>query len=131
MKEIIKKILKESDVDYWKDYAENKKQSDELENQINKGDGILGKLLSDTRMDKNDNVYTKWFPTRFAVDALGSEAHIPLFKEFTQYCKKKFGLKDKADIYMIWLDYTLNILIPSIVSLSKKILETLSIVQII
>ena len=91
MKEIIKKILKESDVDYWKDYAESKKQSDERKSK--EEDGILGKLLSDTRMDKNDNVYTKWFPTRFAVDALGSEAHILLFKEFTQYCKKEFGLK--------------------------------------
>ena len=98
------KVMGESDLDYWKDYAESKKQSDERA----KEGGILGKLLSDTKMDKNENVYTKWFPTRFAVDALGlgSEAHIPLFKEFTQYCKKKFGLRDKADIYMIWLDYT-------------------------
>ena len=98
------KVMGESDLDYWKDYAESKKQSDERA----KESGILGKLLSDTKMDKNENVYTKWFPTRFAVDALGlgSEAHIPLFKEFTQYCKKKFGLRDKADIYMIWLDYT-------------------------
>jgi len=104
MKNVIRKILKESDVDYWKDYAESKKQSDERKE--NKETGILGKLLSDTRMDKNDNVYTKWFPTRFAVDALSSEAYTPLFKEFTQYCKKKFGLRDKADIYMIWLDYT-------------------------
>lgn len=104
MKNLIRKILKESDLDYWKDYAERKKKDDERKEK--KEDGILGKLLSDTRMDKNDNVYTKWFPTRFAVDALGSEAYIPLFKEFTQYCKKKFGLRDKADIYMIWLDYT-------------------------
>ena len=104
MKEIIKKILSESDVDYWKDYAESKKQSDER--KANEEDGILGKLLADTRMDKNDNVYTKWFPTRFALDALGSNAYTPLFKEFTQYCREKFGLKDKADIYMIWLDYT-------------------------
>ena len=98
------KVMGESDLDYWKDYAESKKQSDERA----KESGILGKLLSDTKMDKNENVYTKWFPTRFTVDALGlgSEAHIPLFKEFTQYCKKKFGLRDKADIYMIWLDYT-------------------------
>ena len=107
MKNLIRKILKESDIDYWKDYAERKKQSDER--KANKEDGILGKLLSDTKMDKNDNVYTKWFPTRFAVDALGSEAYIPLFKEFTQYCKKKFGLKDKSDIYMIWLDYTRSV----------------------
>ena len=107
MKNLIRKILKESDIDYWKDYAERKKQSDER--KANKEDGILGKLLSDTKMDKNDNVYTKWFPTRFAVDALGSEAYIPLFKEFTQYCKKNFGLKDKSDIYMIWLDYTRSV----------------------
>jgi hypothetical protein len=102
------KVMGESDLDYWKDYAESKKQSDERA----KEGGILGKLLSDTKMDKNENVYTKWFPTRFAVDALGlgSETHIPLFKEFTQYCKKKFGLRDKADIYMIWLDYTTSVI---------------------
>ena len=51
MREIIEKILKESDVDYWKDYAESKKQSDER--KANEEDGILGKLLADTRMDKN------------------------------------------------------------------------------
>lgn len=98
------KAMGESDLDYWKDYAESKKQSDERA----KEGGILGKLLSDTKMDKNENVYTKWFPTRFAVDALGlgSGVRLMLFKEFTQYCKKKFGLRDKADIYMIWLDYT-------------------------
>ena len=72
----------DENVDYWKDYAESKKQSDELEKQIKKGDGILGKLLSDTRMDKNYNVYTEWFPTRFALDALTSEAYMLLFKEF-------------------------------------------------
>ena len=99
----------DENVDYWKDYAESKKQSDELEKQIKKGDGILGKLLGDTKMDKNDNVYTKWFPTRFAIDALGSNAYILLFKEFTQYCKKEFGLNDKADIYKLWLDYTHNV----------------------
>jgi len=43
LKEIIKKILKESDVDYWKDYAESKKQSDER--KANGENGILGKLL--------------------------------------------------------------------------------------
>lgn len=98
------KAMGESDLDYWKDYVESKKQSDERA----KEGGILGKLLSDTKMDKNENVYTKWFPTRFAVDALGlgSGVRLMLFKEFTQYCKKKFGLRDKADIYMIWLDYT-------------------------
>ena len=92
-------------VDYWKDYAERKKQSDELEKQIKKGDGVLGKLLSDTRMDKDYNVYTKWFPTRFALDALTSEAHMLLFKEFERYCKEKFGL-DKVDSYALWIDYT-------------------------
>ena len=107
--ELMKVAEFNEDVDYWKDYAESKKQSDELEKQIKKGDGILGKLLSDTKMDKNDNVYTKWFPTRFAVDALGSDAYMLLFKEFTQYCKKEFGLKDKADIYKLWLDYTNNV----------------------
>ena len=96
------KAMGESDLDYWKDYVESKKQSDERA----KEGGILGKLLSDTKMDKNENVYTKWFPTRFALDALGGKSHILLFKEFAQYCKKKFGLRDKADIYMIWLDYT-------------------------
>ena len=96
------KVMGESDLDYWKDYAESKKQSDERA----KEGGILGKLLSDTKMDKNENVYTKWFPTRFAVEALMSKAYFPLFKEFAQYCKEKFGLMDKADIYMIWLDYT-------------------------
>jgi hypothetical protein len=106
LKRIVKKVIKESDLDYWKDYAESKKQDDERKE--NEETGILGKLLSDTIVDKNDNVYTKWFPTRFALDAIGigSKAHIPLFKEFTQYCKKKFGLEDKSDIYMIWLDYT-------------------------
>ena len=104
MKNLIRKILKESDIDYWKDYAESKKQSDERAEE----GGILGKLLSDTKMDKNENVYTKWFPTRFAVEALmvESDAYMLLYKEFAQYCKKKFGLMDKADIYMIWLDYT-------------------------
>ena len=97
------KVMGESDLDYWKDYAESKKQSDERKA---KEDGILGKLLSDTKMDKNDNVYTKWFPTRFAVEALGVKLIFLYLKNLTQYCKKKFGLIDKADIYMIWLDYT-------------------------
>lgn len=103
--ELMKATETNENVDYWKNYAESKKQSDKLEKQINKGDGILGKLLSDTRMDKNYNVYTRWFPTRFALDALTSEVYIPLLKEFTQYCKKNFGL-DKVDAYALWIDYT-------------------------
>lgn len=108
MKNLIRKILKESDLDYWKDYAERKKKDDERKEK--KEDGILGKLLSDTRMDKNENIYTKWFPTRFSVDSLGSEVFMFLYTEFERYCKKNFGLSDREDILELWRDYTNSVI---------------------
>jgi len=108
VKNLIRKILKESDLDYWKDYAERKKKDDERKEK--KEDGILGKLLSDTRMDKNENIYTKWFPTRFSVDSLGSEVFMFLYTEFERYCKKNFGLSDREDILELWRDYTNSVI---------------------
>ncbi len=108
MRNLIKKILKESDLDYWKDYAESKKKADERKSK--EEDGILGKLLSDTRMDKKDNVYTKWFPTRFSVDMLGSGGFILLYTEFENYCKKKLGLSNREEILELWGDYTSSII---------------------
>ena len=108
MKNLIRKILKESDIDYWKDYAERKKQSDERKER--EEDGILGKLLSDTKMDKNENVYTKWFPTRFSIDSLGSDVFQLLYTEFERYCKKNFGLSDRENILELWRDYTSSII---------------------
>lgn len=108
MKNLIRKILKESDIDYWKDYAEGKKK--DAERKEKREGGILGKLLSDTRMDKNDNVYAKWFPTRFSVDSLGSEVFMFLYTEFERYCKKNFGLSDKEDVLELWGDYTNSII---------------------
>ena len=108
MKDLIKKILKESDLDYWKDYAESKKKSDER--KARGEDGILGKLLSDTKMGPNNFVYTKWFPTRFSVDSLGSDVFQFLYREFERYCKKKLGLSNRENILELWGDYTSSVI---------------------
>ena len=108
MKDLIKKVLKESDLDYWKDYAESKKKSDERKTRGE--DGILGKLLSDTKMGPNNFVYTKWFPTRFSVDSLGSDVFQFLYREFERYCKKKLGLSNRENILELWGDYTSSVI---------------------
>ena len=108
MKNLIRKILKESDIDYWKDYAERKKKDDKRKEK--EEDGILGKLLSDTKMGPNNFVYTKWFPTRFSVDSLGSDVFQFLYREFERYCKKKLGLSNREDILELWGDYTSSVI---------------------
>ena len=102
------KVMGESDLDYWKDYAESKKKSDERKSRGE--DGILGKLLSDTKMGPNNFVYTKWFPTRFSVDSLGSDVFQFLYREFERYCKKKLGLSNRENILELWGDYTSSVI---------------------
>ena len=98
---IVKKVIKESDLDYWKDYAERKK---ETESQDNETKHILQVLDDETFVDDDENVYAPWIRTRFNVKALVSETHILLAEAFVYYCMKKFKIKG-AEAIKIWRKY--------------------------
>jgi len=98
---IVKKVIKESDLDYWKDYAERKK---ETESQDNETKHILQVLDDETFVDDDENVYAPWIRTRFNVKALVSRTHILLAEAFVYYCMKKFKIKG-AEAIKIWRKY--------------------------
>ena len=60
MKDLIKKVLKESDLDYWKDYAKRKKEG---ESQEKKSEDILQSLDDKTFIDDKYNIYAAWIVT--------------------------------------------------------------------
>ena len=98
---IVKKVIKESDLDYWKDYAERKK---ETESQDNETKHILQALDDETFVDDDENVYAPWIRTRFNVEALVGRTHILLAEAFVHYCMKKFKIKG-VEAIKIWRKY--------------------------
>ena len=101
MKNIIKRILRESDLDYWKDYAESKKETDSEDNETKH---ILQVLDDDTFVDGDENVYAPWIRTRFKVEALVGETHFLLAEAFVYYCMKKFKITG-AEAIKLWRKY--------------------------
>lgn len=101
MKDLIKKVLKESDLDYWKDYAERKK---ETESQDEKTKHILQTLDDKTFIDDKDNIYAPWIRTRFSLEALKGGTHFLLAEAFIYYCMKKFKITEE-EANKLWGNY--------------------------
>ena len=101
MKDLIKKVLKESDLDYWKDYAERKKEG---ESQEKKSDDILQTLDDKTFIDDKYNIYAPWIRTRFSLEALKGGTHFLLAEAFIYYCMKKFKVTEE-EANKLWGGY--------------------------
>ena len=101
MKDLIKKVLKESDLDYWKDYAERKKEG---ESQEKKSDDILQTLDDKTFIDDKYNIYAPWIRTRFSLEALKGGTHFLLAEAFIYYCMKKFKVTEE-EANKLWGNY--------------------------
>ena len=101
MKDLIKKVLKESDLDYWKDYAESKK---EVESQEKKSEDILQSLDDKTFIDDKHNIYAPWIRTRFSLEALKGGTHFLLAEAFIYYCMKKFKITEE-EANKLWGNY--------------------------
>ena len=101
MKDLIKKVLKESDLDYWKDYAERKKED---ESQEKKSEHILQSLDDKTFLDDKHNIYAPWIRTRFSLEALKGETHFLLAEAFIYYCMKKFKITEE-EANKLWGNY--------------------------
>lgn len=101
MKDLIKKVLKESDLDYWKDYAERKKEG---ESQEKKSDDILQTLDDKTFIDDKYNIYAPWIRTRFSLEALKGGTHFLLAEAFIYYCMKKFKITEE-EANKLWGNY--------------------------
>lgn len=101
MKDLIKKVLKESDLDYWKDYAERKKEG---ESQEKKSEDILQSLDDKTFIDDKHNIYAPWIRTRFSLEALKGGTHFLLAEAFIYYCMKKFKITEE-EANKLWGNY--------------------------
>ena len=101
MKDLIKKVLKESDLDYWKDYAERKKEG---ESQEKKSEDILQSLDDKTFIDDKYNIYAPWIRTRFSLEALKGGTHFLLAEAFIYYCMKKFKVTEE-EANKLWGNY--------------------------
>ena len=93
--------MKESDLDYWKDYAERKKEG---ESQEKKSDDILQTLDDKTFIDDKYNIYAPWIRTRFSLEALKGGTHFLLAEAFIYYCMKKFKVTEE-EANKLWGNY--------------------------